>query len=252
MYLETITPYEYCLQNKIKVIGLDSNSKVENEFYNKQMELNDAQQFVSSLQLSKNISTEFGIHIKSELYLELRMYTLVPYNILGIQKGIQHEHSVTQYLLDYVIDNITPYERAKRWARTHKTSMLLNGGTSNEGNVVRHIEGDILYLGTMQKAREFLKTIDIKFSEFYEPDLNSMLTGISFILDERVFNKKVYPDFKVLKKDEFLADRFFYDGDNINDMYEEYYSDEYRKYLENIGGETNHELRKFINQYRLA
>lgn len=240
------TAYDYCIENNIKVVGLENVPEREHEFYTKgythryEGELKD---FVDSLELYEGVEVTEGLHLKSEKYLELRMFTLVPYNIMGIQKGIQHEHSVTQFLVDHVIDADVPDERAMRWARSHKTVIVKNGGTSNEGHEVKHIEGHVWYEGTMQQAREKLRNMGINFSEFYEPDLNSMLTGLSLIADERVFDKRKYPDFDF---ETIIADP----TRKLTD--EEFMEQRYQKWVEDLGGEINVELRTFLFSYRLA
>lgn len=55
----------------------------------------------------------------------------------------------------------------------------MNGGTTNNDNI---------NLGSLNEIRLSLIDHGIKFSEFYEPDLNNSLTAICFLLDERVFN----------------------------------------------------------------
>jgi hypothetical protein len=244
-----ITPYEHCLENNIKVIGLEKQPRVEHDFYYARTENpKHLEIFMDGLRNDSSLEITKGLHLKSEKYLELRMFTLVPYNIMGIQKGIQHEHSVTQFLVDHVIDADIPDERAIRWARSHKTVIVKNGGTSNEGHHILHIEGEIWYEGTMQQARRKLKELGVNFSEFYEPDLNSMLTGLSLIADERVFDRRKYPDFKDIPfdpetdgKDEFTI-RQWEDNNELAKV----------QWAEMLGGDTNVELRKFLFSYKLA
>lgn len=185
------TPYERCLERKLRVIGLENVAKREFEFYTQIFETDkEVDYFIDSLPLYNGITIQTGkVHLKSEKYLELRMYTLVPYNLLGIQMGIQHEHSVVDYVNKHILSTSDSDERFKLWATKWKTSILLNGGTSNEGHWVDHGHGKVWYVGSMQQHLEKIRETGIKHSTFYEPDLNSMLTGISFILDERVFNK---------------------------------------------------------------
>ena len=172
----------------------------------------------------------YGTPYKPDWFLELRMYTLVPYNIMGIQKGIQHEHSVTDYVKNFILKSDVKDVLFDRWANEWKTTIILNGGTSNEGHNVRHGFRDIWYVGTMQKHLNTLVNNGIKVSTFYEPDLNSMLTGISFIVDERVFNKRLYPDvdFEIMDPDEIA------------------------EWTESIGGEKNAFLRDFLKDFKLA
>jgi hypothetical protein len=111
--------------------------------------------------------------------LELRMYSLVMYNLSDIQKGIQAGHSWVEYAKDYYNDR-----DFQSWMNRWKTVIILNGGTSN--NI------DVSYKGTMESHLEVLKENGVKVSTFYEPDLNNSLSSISFLVDERVFNRREY------------------------------------------------------------
>jgi hypothetical protein len=44
----------------------------------------------------------------------------------------------------------------------------------------------------MESHLEVLKENGVKVSTFYEPDLNNSLSSISFLVDERVFNRREY------------------------------------------------------------
>lgn len=247
------TCYEWAIEKGIKIIGLEKHPEDEKVFYTKPCSEETAHKIFYETPL-EGVEVTDGLHLKSEIYLELRMFTLVPYNIMGIQKGIQHEHSVTQYLVDHVIDAVVPDERAKRWARSHKTVIVKNGGTSNEGHEVDHIEGSIWYVGTMQQARETLKELDVRFSEFYEPDLNSMLTGLSLIADERVFDRRKYPDYNFPAFPRWVKE---YEGEwitaeEMEELYDKQKEETWVSYLEMIGGELNHKLREFLFSYKLA
>ena len=156
--------------------------------------------------------------------LELRMYGLVPYNISPIQQGIQYGHAVVDYResLDGHKDMLKLY---KKWAKKDKTFIILNGGTTNN-NKKR--------LGTLNKHLAALKTNKIKVQDFYEPDLNDALTGVCFLVDERVFNREVYPD--------------FIDGDYSKKQLDKRYA----KWADSIGGPKNVFLRDFLKGFRLA
>ncbi len=121
---------------------------------------------------------------------ELRMYFLTMYNLSPIQQGIQCLHACVEYFLKYW--------RTKEfwsWAKTHKTVILLNGGTSNDGKSSCY--GLDPALGSMEQHFQTLKNNKIKCASFHEPDLNYSMSAIAFLVDERVFNKKDYPDFKI-------------------------------------------------------
>lgn len=112
--------------------------------------------------------------------LEYRMYGLVPYNISPIQQGIQYGHAVVEYGLRKRM--VKGY---KQWAKKDKTFIILNGGTTNMNP---------FYLGTINQHRETLLQNGIHIAEFHEPDLGDQLTAVVFLVDERVFNKKKYPN----------------------------------------------------------
>lgn len=108
------------------------------------------------------------------------MYGFVPYQLSGIQKGIQFGHAVDEYGVKK--SKVTGY---KQWVTKDKTYIILNGGTTSKNP---------FYLGTMNKHRETLLQNGIHIACFYEPDLGDQLTGICFLVDERVFDREKYPD----------------------------------------------------------
>jgi len=239
------TPYEWAIESEIRVSGLENHPDDEEMFYTQEC---NEETFRSLLKVNlKGVKVTYGkLHLKSEKYLELRMYSLVPYNLLGIQMGIQHEHSNTDFVVKYVIDPDEMDEQYVRWAKEWKTSILLNGGTSNEGHKVRQGFREIMYIGSMQQHLAKLKEANVKVSTFYEPDLNSMLTGISFIVDERVFNKKLYKDYvetpfnpEVISTDDIIR----WEEDNKKN---------YASWVIKMGGEKNVFLRDFLKNFALA
>ena len=181
--------------------------------------------------------------------LELRMYGFTPYNISDIQKSIQFGHAVVEYGLENF--NTDEYQN---WARKHKTFIILNGGTSN------HVNPE--YVGTMENIVEELKANDVKFSTFNEPDLNDMLSAIVFIVDERVFNRKVYLDFG----DWIMDNHFSYLSDNMltsskierlrKDGYFQTGTKQEQKLLSDwidyVGGSKNVFLRDYLKNAKLA
>jgi len=181
--------------------------------------------------------------------LELRMYGFTPYNISDIQKSIQFGHAVVEYGLENF--NTDEYQN---WARNHKTFIILNGGTSN------HVNPE--YVGTMENIVEELKANDIKFATFNEPDLNDMLSAIVFIVDERVFNRKVYLDFG----DWVMDNHFSYLSDNMltSSKIERLKKDGYFQtgtkleqkllsdWIDHVGGPKNVFLRDYLKNAKLA
>jgi hypothetical protein len=202
--------------------------------------------------------------------LELRMYGFVPYNISEIQKAIQFGHAVVEYGqmvkkenpdVEWIETNGQRYmhinnliepsinEIYNDWANNWKTFIILNGGTSN------HVDPE--YIGSMEGILEELKKNEITLATFNEPDLNDMLSAVVFIIDERVFNRRVYLDFG----DWVVENHFGYLKNNmltnskIERMRKEGYfltgnSAEkklYSEWVDSVGGEKNVFLRDFLN-----
>jgi hypothetical protein len=155
-----------------------------------------------------------------EKELRYRMYGLVPYNISPIQQGIQFGHGVVEYCLKYAV---TP--EYLRWATIDKTFIILNGGTTN--NKFDMSSG--LPFGTLNQHALTLHKHGVRIETFNEPDLGNQLTAVVFLVEERVWDKKKYPD---------LTDSVF-DEDWTEGIEEK----ELNKILF---------LREFLSQFRLA
>jgi hypothetical protein len=172
---------------------------------------------------------------KNENDLELRMYGLVPYNISPIQQAIQFGHAVVEY--GRTCDDFKNLKKTYNlWADKYKTFIILNGGTTNK---------DPEKLGTLNEHLNTLTNAGIVFDVFYEPDLGDQLTAIVFIVDERVFNKKDYPNFDIELPSENLTEKELIDLENKN-------NDRYKIWLGMIGGVKNAFLREFLSNFRLA
>jgi len=158
--------------------------------------------------------------------MELRMYGLVIYNVSPIQAGIQFQHAVTRYGREH------DSELYRDWADNWQTSIVLNGGTTNL-NTDR--------LGTINKAYQGMLDMDIICQPFYEPDLGDQMTAFCLIADERVFNKKKYPDYG-------------FDYDEINDCFvrnQNYGLKPDQAWIASIGGEKNLYLRETLGKLPL-
>jgi hypothetical protein len=181
--------------------------------------------------------------------LELRMYGFVPYNISDIQKGIQFGHAVVEYELLYGND-----DEYKSWAKNWKTFIILNGGTSNH-TTNRYLNefntiGEIDFTGSMEKTLQSFSEAGIKLASFNEPDLNDMLSGIVFIVDERVFNWKEYPGFlDWIDQNPPYPDFFNNRNEEIMKLN---FPEHYKLWLHKIGGEKNAFLKKVLPTFRLA
>jgi hypothetical protein len=246
------TGYEWCLEDNIRVLDIDKwprrlHQSAENGYFTALITREEFLKYLTKITIKHDSTPR-----KTEKFLELRMYTLVPYNISEIQKGIQHEHSVTQYNVMHVMDNDEPCELYKRWATEWKTVILLNGGTSNEGHWERQGYRDFQYYGTLESHLQELQKNNIKLSFFKEPDLNNMITGISFICDERVFNRTLYPDFVNAPYPWADKGRGYKPKDEEVEKWEADNNANYEKWVEKIGGEKNVFLREFTRGFRLA
>lgn len=188
--------------------------------------------------------------------LELRMYGLVPYNISPIQQGIQFGHAVVEYgqmakqLKSKKEDIQKQYDT---WAQDWKTFIILNGGTTN--NKINKEDG--LPFGSLNNHLLRLSEARIDYSIFSEPDLGDQLTAIVFIVDERVFNRKKYPDFEdwlLENYSDYIAIPGTIDkiSKKIKKSSEQSDQKVYKKWLKMIGGEKNEFLRNFLKDFRLA
>ncbi len=200
-----------------------------------------------------------------ERKLELRMYGLVPHNISPIQQGIQYGHAKDEYtlcMLDSIIKNGVNSDVIlyMDWLRNWKTYIILNGGTTNT-NPDR--------LGTLNKHLQTLKDNNIFCTSFYEPDLGDQLTGVDFIVDERVFKVKplfegdlFYADFEdwvILNHPESLTNPNLYAG-KIGNTYQigkfiKTSTDPndqkiYQEWVNFVGGDKNVFLRGFLGTSR--
>jgi len=155
-----------------------------------------------------------------EKELKYRMYGLVPYNISPIQQGIQFGHGVVDYGMKYIESH-----EYQRWAKNDKTFIILNGGTTND----KFDMTSGLPFGTLNQHALTLHKHGVRIETFNEPDLGDQLTTVVFLVEERVWDKKKYPD---------LTDSVF-DEDWTEGIEEK----ELNKILF---------LREFLSQFRLA
>jgi hypothetical protein len=233
--------YNWCLENNIRLKEINN----EDEYFLKPISQLEFDLFLSLNDVIKDIEP-----IKPEKFLELRMYGFVPYNISEIQKGIQFGHAVVEYGMKYM--NTPEYQYfANEW----KTFIILNGGTSNDGSLIRQGFRDAFYEGSLNTITQQLYDNGVKCATFREPDLNNMLTSVVFLVDERVWNRDLYADFTPITIEEFSNEKH-YNG------YTPTWEDEieleienkklYGKWVTKIGGEKNVFLRGLLKDKRLA
>lgn len=239
--MEDKTPYEWCLEQNIRLLNLTGYTD-EEIFMRQEMNASEFTTFIQRFTVKPN-----SMPRKPEKFLELRMYGFVPYNISDIQKGIQFGHAVVEYGMKNM--NTPEYQY---FANNWKTFIILNGGTSNEGQDIKHGFGDVYYMGSMQNYLKVLNENEIKIATFYEPDLNNMLTAVVFLVDERVFNKELYPDFKSHPYPWLEKNRNAKPTPKQMEEWTITNDKNYAAWVEKIGGEKNAFLRELLRGKSLA
>ena len=185
--------------------------------------------------------------------MEKRMYFFVPYQLTGIQQGIQAGHAALEYA-----NRFHNSELFQDFIINWKTWVILNGGTTNrsrEDEGVRKGSLDQIYSSILDYNVNARLDDKIDVEKFFEPDLNDAMTAVCFIVDEQVFNRDLYPDFK----DSGFDDKLSFDGRtkfrsikyNYKLLKEEFpgYHDEWEK---SIGGPRNAFLKDLLNGKKLA
>lgn len=229
---EMKTGYDWCFGLNYRILDLsdwDTNETFYEESY--YTELITSDEFLRRIKLCR-IKVN-SMPRKTPMYLEYRMYGLVPYNISPIQQAIQFGHAIVEYGLDH---NDEIYQK---WARKDKTFMIYNGGTTNSNE---------LSFGLLNQHAVFLKENGVVTSEFYEPDLGDQLTAVVFLVDERVFNTTLYPNFifeKLPESNRKPSKKALTQLDERNEA-------NYQKWVEKIGGVKNAFLREFLGPLRFA
>ena len=188
--------------------------------------------------------------------LELRMYGLTPYNISPIQQGIQFGHAVVEYgqkMKKLPFNDIEVTKKYDDWADNWKTFIILNGGTTNHKTSLE----DGLPFGSLNNHLLTLMDNGIDFAQFNETDLGDQLTAVVFIVDERVFNRKKYPDFEDWVIDNY-GDLIVGSGsayqiaNEIRNSKSKHDKKVYQEWVKLVGGEKNAFLKDFLKNFRLA
>ena len=231
------TGYEWCLSSNMRILDIMSWStdKMSREasYHEEKITSEDFLNRIAKCKVKANSTPR-----KSDMYLEYRMYGIVPYNLSPIQQGIQFGHAVVEYGQN--VRNLQPHEAIyNKWATKDKTFIILNGGTTNINPEK---------LGTLNQNLAALYFNGVLTSEFYEPDLGDQLTAVVFLVDERVFNRTLYPDFQ----EEKLPYGVRKPSKKAEIELDERNEANYQKWVEKIGNEKNAFLREFLKQFRLA
>ena len=140
--------------------------------------------------------------------LKYRMYILSLRQLSPINKACQGVHSSLEYAKKYHDD-----PEYMKFIDVDKTLIMVDGGTNQD------------MLGIVEQ----LKELDINHSYFTEPDLNECVTSITFIADERVWDKKYFKTYQEYY--EYFGE--FYESAEDQD------APNYEEWLEHIGGIKN-------------
>lgn len=181
--------------------------------------------------------------------LKKRMYVFVERHLSPIDKGIQAAHAIVEYFNEAILWEKEKYINLyTEWANLDKTLILLNGGSVTElDNLIEELYNSNIHCGV-----------------FREPDLDNIVTAVSVIVDEQVFNTKPIPDF--IEPSMFITSRAtwspelaqqvcIYKKSDIEKELEQkliQYKNEYIDYVDNIGGIDNLKLKYLINNCKLA
>lgn len=234
---EIKTGYDWCLSGNMRILDIMSwdtdMMSCETSYYTEKI---TSDEFIRRIELCKVKAN--SMPRKTAMYLEYRMYGLVPYNLSPIQQGIQFGHAVVEYQQN--IKGLSNLEKIyDKWAKQDKTFIILNGGTTNN---------TLDKLGTLNQHLRTLTDNGVATSVFHEPDLGDQLTGVVFLVDERVFNRTLYPDFQ----EEKLPYGVRKPSKKVETELEERNEANYEKWVDKIGGPTNAFLREFLKPLRLA
>lgn len=159
--------------------------------------------------------------------LAYRTYVLVLRQLSPINKGVQAEHSSKRFVWKYKNDEEISYVFDPEMPE-NETTIMLDGGVHQD----------------MVEIKDKLESAGVKFSYFEEPDLNNCLTAITFIADERVWDRKYFKTFQEFY-DYFMQ---FYGTDLQLDTD----PPTYNEWLVHIGGEKNALLIEILQNKPLA
>jgi hypothetical protein len=228
------TGYEWCLDANMRLLNLGEYENYEGEYFTNRITLKEFYERIGNCTVKTNSTPR-----KTDLYLERRMYGLVAYQLSGtIHAGIQFGHAVVDY--GRTVEGLKSHEDIyKKWADRDKTFIILNGGTTNN-NPER--------LGTLNVHMNTMREAGVLLQEFHEPDLGDQLTAFVFLVDERVFNRTLYPDFVP----ETLPYSRNKPSEKALSQLDERNKVNYKHWEEKIGGPINAFLREYLRPLRLA
>lgn len=164
------------------------------------------------------------------------MYAFVNNGLSNMQKALQLTKAACEYTLKYKDD-----KRLQDFMFYDKHWVILDGGDSNDAHLGEQ-------KGSMEKLYDQISQNGIPYAVAYERELNSTLSAICFLADERVWNSQKYVDFinyVIIESEASIQDeitiRMLEESELISK-----FSQFYTTWLETMGGKENLFLRKFI------
>ena len=101
------TGYDWCLDANMRILDLSSWDTHEafytESYYKEKIDVQELYRRIALCRVKTN-----SMPRKTELFLEYRMYGLVPYNLSPIQQGIQFGHAVVDY--GRTVEGLKPHE----------------------------------------------------------------------------------------------------------------------------------------------
>ena len=136
------TGYEWCLEGNIRVLDIADWETdwafYEQSYYEEKIDVTEFYRRIALCKVKANSTPR-----KTDMYLEYRMYGLVPYNLSPIQQGIQFGHAVVEYQQN-VIDIKPCVDIYNKWAKKVKTPLSIKVLTEleerNEANYHKWVE----------------------------------------------------------------------------------------------------------------
>jgi len=177
--------------------------------------------------------------------LDYRMYFFVPYNISGIQKGIQSLHASLRLVAKYA--RYDPDHIIWDFIERCETVIILNGGTTNSKMGVNENDS-MIPIGSLNQILQNFTGKNIEYASFTEPDLNNALSAICFLADERVWDHEKYPDWDGINISMPIANENEDGSINMDEPIETNVDGlTYNQWVEKIGGAKNLFLRRLVH-----
>lgn len=164
----------------------------------------------------------------SEFVTKYMMYMLVLPSLSSIQKGIQAMHALEEYHIIY-----GETKELYKWGRNDKAIKILN-------------------VESLEKLTEIKKELvkrEIRFSYFNEEGLNDLLTALCLIVEDKVYDCEQYPDYHTWCFNNHIDAEIMLPTDPPKF---ERNKENYSKWLEFIGGESNEFLKEMLSSKKPA